>query len=73
MFTLLCLFLSLRYPISTRLTFDADSGHSDQQATLDLDEEDDQDEGMSSLALNPFRTFSDGFHSDYHMRLAAHR
>jgi hypothetical protein len=59
MFTLLCAFLSLRYPNSTRLTFDADSGHSDQQATLDDDEEDGHDEGMSSLALNPIRTFSD--------------
>ncbi len=53
------------------LVFNVDSGHSDQQLSFDdiEEEEDGQDEGMSSLVL-PFGLFRCRFHSDYHKRLA---
>ena len=53
------MFLPLLHPNSTRLTSNADSGHSDQQDTQDDDEEDDKDEGTFSLALDSVRTCSD--------------
>jgi hypothetical protein len=57
------------------LTYNADSGHSDLQPSRRFydfeDEEDGQDEGMPSLV--PHQDFLRRmFHSDHHMRLAAH-